>query len=94
VNPNAKGECWVVVNNYRQNDWGTYVYKTMDYGKTWKWMTNNNEELSNGKSKVYTLGNVRNEAIENSQGMGYAWCVLPAKNNLVFMGTDRVLTAV
>jgi photosystem II stability/assembly factor-like uncharacterized protein len=91
VNPNAKGECWVVVNNYRQNDWGTYVYKTMDYGKTWKWMTNNNEELSNGKSKVYTMGNVRNEASENSQDMGYAWCVLPAKNNLVFMGTDRGL---
>jgi len=47
--------------------------------------------LSTGVGKLYTLGNVRNEASENSQGMGYAWCVLPAKNNLVFMGTDRGL---
>jgi len=91
VNPKVKGECWVVVNNYRQNDWGTYVYKTTDYGVTWKWMTNNNEEMSNGNPKIYTMGNVRNEATENTQGMGYVWCVLPAKNNLVFMGTDRGL---
>jgi photosystem II stability/assembly factor-like uncharacterized protein len=29
------GEAFVVVNNYRQNDWKPYLYKTIDYGKTW-----------------------------------------------------------
>ena len=30
------GEAFVVVNNYRQNDWKPYLYYTQDYGKTWK----------------------------------------------------------
>lgn len=30
------GEVFVVVNNYRQNDWEPYLYHTADYGKTWK----------------------------------------------------------
>ena len=29
------GEAWVVVNNYRQNDWEPYLYHTKDYGNTW-----------------------------------------------------------
>jgi photosystem II stability/assembly factor-like uncharacterized protein len=29
------GEAWVVVNNYRQNDYAPYLYHTSDYGKTW-----------------------------------------------------------
>ena len=29
------GEAWVVVNNYRQNDWEPYLYHTTDYGTTW-----------------------------------------------------------
>ncbi|MFN0032054.1 MAG: WD40/YVTN/BNR-like repeat-containing protein [Flavobacteriales bacterium] len=30
------GEAFVVVNNYRQNDWKPYLFYTNDYGKTWK----------------------------------------------------------
>jgi len=30
------GEAWVVVNNYRQNDWEPYLYHTQDYGTTWQ----------------------------------------------------------
>jgi photosystem II stability/assembly factor-like uncharacterized protein len=29
------GEAWVVVNNYRQNDYAPYLYHTLDYGKRW-----------------------------------------------------------
>lgn len=37
------GEAWVVVNNYRQNDWKPYVFKTSDFGKTWRNMANSSE---------------------------------------------------
>ena len=30
------GEAFVVVNNYRQNDWQPYLYHTLDFGKTWQ----------------------------------------------------------
>ncbi|MFN8864471.1 MAG: VPS10 domain-containing protein [Flavobacteriales bacterium] len=30
------GEAWVVVNNYRRNDWKPYLFHTTDFGKTWK----------------------------------------------------------
>ncbi len=29
-------EAWVVVNNYRQNDWSAYLYHTTNYGQTWR----------------------------------------------------------
>jgi photosystem II stability/assembly factor-like uncharacterized protein len=35
VNPKNGGECWAVVNNYRQNDWKSYVFVTKDFGATW-----------------------------------------------------------
>lgn len=35
VSPKNPGECWVVANNYRQNDFAPYLFKTSDYGKTW-----------------------------------------------------------
>jgi len=31
-----KGEVWVVVNNYRQNDYTPYLFHTSDYGKRWE----------------------------------------------------------
>ena len=30
------GEAFVVVNNYRMNDWAPYLYHTLDYGKKWR----------------------------------------------------------
>ncbi len=30
------GEAYVVVNNYRQNDWKPYLYLTRDYGQNWE----------------------------------------------------------
>ncbi|TNE68084.1 MAG: hypothetical protein EP344_01670 [Bacteroidetes bacterium] len=34
-NQNA-GEAFVVLNNYRQNDWTPYLYHTTDFGRRWK----------------------------------------------------------
>ncbi len=33
-------DIWVVANNYRQNDWNPYLFKSADGGKTWKSMIN------------------------------------------------------
>ncbi|TAD82067.1 MAG: hypothetical protein EAY75_16765 [Bacteroidetes bacterium] len=30
-----RGEVFVVANNYRQGDFGVYIFRTTDYGKTW-----------------------------------------------------------
>lgn len=35
INP---GEAFVVINNYRQNDFGSYLFHTGNYGKTWSRM--------------------------------------------------------
>ncbi|HLF64295.1 MAG TPA: hypothetical protein VI603_11110, partial [Saprospiraceae bacterium] len=34
------GEAFVVVNNYRQNDWSPYLYQTADYGQTFRRIVN------------------------------------------------------
>ena len=36
VSMHDRGEAFVVVNNYRQNDWKPYLYHTTNLGKTWK----------------------------------------------------------
>ncbi len=43
------GEAFVVANNYRQGDFGTYIYRTTDYGKTW------NRMVDDTKVKGYAL---------------------------------------
>ena len=35
VHPSKAGEAWVVVNNYRQNDFEPYLFRTRDFGATW-----------------------------------------------------------
>ncbi len=34
------GAAWVVANNYRKGDYAPYLFKTDDFGKTWKRMAN------------------------------------------------------
>lgn len=43
VSPHNAGEAYVVVNNYRQNDWSAHVYKTTDYGKKWIRLVDDNK---------------------------------------------------
>ena len=37
------GTAWVVANNYRRGDFTAYAYVTLDYGKTWKRIVNNDK---------------------------------------------------
>ncbi len=37
------GAAWVVVNNYRKGDYRPYLFKTEDYGKSWKRMVDENK---------------------------------------------------
>ncbi|NNE26107.1 MAG: hypothetical protein HKN09_04640 [Saprospiraceae bacterium] len=37
------GEAYVVVNNYRMNDWSAYLYYTSDYGATWERIVNDDD---------------------------------------------------
>jgi len=40
------GEAFVVVNQYRKNDWAPYAYHTTDYGETWSNMVNDKQITS------------------------------------------------
>lgn len=58
------GEAFVVVNNYRQNDWGTYVYHTTDFGKKWK-------RIADGSQvKGYALSIVQDPVAQNLLFLG------------------------
>lgn len=37
------GEAFVVLNDYRRNNWDTYLYHTRDFGKSWRRLTNTDE---------------------------------------------------
>ncbi|NNK90240.1 MAG: hypothetical protein HKO89_06485, partial [Saprospiraceae bacterium] len=37
------GEAFVVVNNYRMNDWSAYLFHTEDYGKSWNRMVDDSD---------------------------------------------------
>jgi len=38
-----EGELFVVVNNYRLNDWSAYLYHSKDYGKSWTRIVDDND---------------------------------------------------
>lgn len=58
------GEAFVVVNNYRQNDWTTYVYHTTDFGKKWK-------RIANGSQvRGYALSIVQDHQVPNLLFLG------------------------
>lgn len=43
VSTYSAGEAFVIVNNYRRNDWSPYAYHTADYGETWTNIVNDKE---------------------------------------------------
>ncbi|MCB0760292.1 MAG: hypothetical protein KDC12_02130 [Flavobacteriales bacterium] len=51
VSTHHPGEAFVVMNNYRQNDRGVYVYHTKDYGK--KWLPIANSQQVNGHALCF-----------------------------------------
>lgn len=38
-----EAEAFVVINNYRRNDWKPYIYQTKDFGKTWNAVVKEND---------------------------------------------------
>jgi len=71
------GEAFVVLNNYRQNDWQPYLYHTTDFGKKWK-------RIASPKSLP-----TRNAA----SGGNFCLSVVQDTEvpNLIFLGTDQGL---
>lgn len=73
-----ENECWVVANNYRQGDWGVYVFKTTDLGKTWKRIGNNGvvegyalSVLPVLESNLVFLGTERGLFVSNDEGNSF-----------------------
>lgn len=76
ASPKNAGEAFVVLNNYRQNDWQPYLYHTADYGKTWKRLASpRNLPGSSTQGGNFCLSVVQD----------------PEISSLIFLGTDAGL---
>lgn len=77
ASPVNAGEAFVVLNNYRQNDWQPYLYHTTDFGKRWK-------RLASPKNLPTQNG---------ANGGNYCLSVVqdPVAPNLIFLGTEHGL---
>lgn len=64
VSSKNAGEAFVIVNNYRQNDWKPYAYHTTDFGKTWERI------VSEGQVSSYTLSIVQDPVATNLWFLG------------------------
>ncbi len=53
------GEAFVVINNYRQNDFGSYLFHTKNYGKTWDRM------IDDSKVSGYCLSVIQDPVVPN-----------------------------
>lgn len=58
------GEAFVVINNYRHDDWTPYVFHTRDYGKTWKSVINQQQVYA------YALSFVQDAVVPNLYFLG------------------------
>jgi len=93
ASPVNAGEAFVVLNNYRQNDWQPYLYHTTDFGKKWKRLVSpKNLPTSNGvNGGNYCLSVVQDTEVPNliflgtEQGLyvsinyGESWVLLPSE---------------
>ncbi len=77
ASPKNAGEAFVVLNNYRQNDWQPYLYHTVDFGKKWKRLASP-KNLPTG---------------DGMNGGNYCLSIVqdPVVPNLLFLGTERGL---
>ena len=64
VSTKNAGEAFVVVNNYRLNDWKPYAFHTTDYGKTWERI------VSDGQVAAYCLSIVQDSEVPNLWFLG------------------------
>lgn len=71
-----KGEAFVVLNNYRQNDWKPYLFHTTDYGQKWKRIASpGNLPTAGGSDGNFCLSMVQDTEVPS----------------LLFLGTDQGL---
>ena len=79
TNPKNAAEAWLVVNNYRQNDWAPYVYHTVNFGASW--------------TRKVNADGFGNKEGKGDKVTGYVLSVLPDMEapGLVFLGTDHGL---
>ncbi|MEZ5041782.1 MAG: hypothetical protein R2828_17945 [Saprospiraceae bacterium] len=74
------GTAWVVVNNYRKGDYQPYLFKTNDYGKTWKRLADDQ------KVKGYALSVVQDTKVPQLVFLGTEhglWISMDEGNNWV-----------
>lgn len=76
VSAKNAGEAFVVLNNYRQNDFQPYLYHTTDYGKKWKRIAS----PKNLPSESAGIGNFCLSMVQD-----------PEVPSLLFLGTDQGL---
>ena len=58
------GTAWVVANNYRKGDFAPYLFKTEDFGKTWK------NVLEDSGVRGFTLSFIQDPKVANLQFLG------------------------
>ena len=72
LSTHQSGEAFVVVNNYRQNDWKAYLYHTSDYGKSWKRLVSEDNARSFCLSVVQDLEEPDLVFLGTDQGLYYS----------------------
>jgi photosystem II stability/assembly factor-like uncharacterized protein len=71
-----KGEAFVVMNDYRRNDWSPYLFHTSDYGRKWKRIASpKNLPTAGGAGGNFCLSMVQDTEVPS----------------LLFLGTDQGL---
>ena len=77
ASPVNAGEAFVVLNNYRQNDWQPCLYHTTDFGKKWK--------------RLVSAKNLGGDKAQNDNNFCLSVVQDPEAPDLVFLGTDQGL---
>ena len=93
ASPKQAGEAFVVVNNYRQNDWQPYLYHTRDFGKTWKRLASRESLDGVAKEARPKLSKNDPQALPSLHTNNFCLSVVqdPEVPNLLFLGTDQGL---
>jgi photosystem II stability/assembly factor-like uncharacterized protein len=77
ASPTNPGEVFVVMNNYRQNDFEPYLYHTLDYGKKWK--------------RLASPKNLSSSSPDGGGNFCLSMVQDPEVSALLFLGTDQGL---
>ena len=73
ASPHDAATAYITFDDHRRSNWETYVYKTEDYGKSWKKLTQHNP-VADKPGQVW--------------GFAHAILQDPVEENLLFLGTE------